>query len=265
MELYKNVDNNFKYFYPTPYISFDNKEKLIELLKDSNVIKVYGVPDGIDPKINYTLTKQNEKKRLYIMSHIRLNTEQLNTIHKLYGIKYYPIRNLYDFLNINSIQFKTSLISENFYTTLYDEQPSSVSQFVEYRFFSKRHFPATKFIQQNKEQINITNFVLPPNFASIIIIMPENFIQTTETSGYFYLQNNIIIRLYSKYRLTSNNKQADHNLITVINTKNKLLTNNLLDYFNKLKFLQITITEYQIIGQDNIFRAIIGNTSNLNF
>lgn len=265
MELYKNTDNDFKYFYPTQYRSFDNKEKFVELLKTSNVIKIYGIPDGVDPKINYTLIKENEMKRLYIMSNLQLNSEQLTTIHKLYGIKYFPIRNLYDILDINNLQFNASNITENFYTTLFNEQPSSVSQFVEQRFFSKRHIPATKFIKQGQEIINITNLVLPPNVATIIIMMPENFIQTSETSGYFHLQNNIIIRLYSKYRLVSNNKQLDHNLVTIINTKNKILTNNLLEYLDKLKLFRITITKTQIIGQDNIFKAIIGNISNLNF
>lgn len=265
MELYKNINNNFKYFYPTPFRSFDNNEKFLELLKDSNVVKIFGVPDGVDPKVNYALIKENEIKRLYIFSNTKLNSDQLNSIHKIYGTKYFPIRNLYDFLDINNLQFQALNISENFYTNINNELPTSVSQFTEQRFFRERHFPATKFLKQEGDSIKITNFVLPPNIAPITIMMPENFIQTTETSGYFHLRNNIIIRLYSKYKLTSNNKQIDHNLITIINTKNPTLTKNLLIYFDKLKLLKITITENQIIGQDNSFIGIIGNISNLNF
>lgn len=267
MELYKNVDKTWDYVYPTPYLYQEDKPIFLKLVNNTSTeIKICGIPDGVDPIINYTLIEKNMPKRLFIMSDTPINNEELNVIYGLYGKRYYPIRQIQPIINdpIKLQYYVSTQFLDNFFTTT-DDNPSNISKFLEYRYFSKRHLPASKLYVPTISGDILCNFILPKNKANLIIIMPENFIQTEEKAGYFKLDNNIHIRIYSKCNLSSVSKEIDNNLTTIINNKNETIVKNISDYISKLNFTNVTITENQIIGTDNLFTAVIGTISNLNF
>lgn len=151
--------------------------------------------------------------------------------------------------------------SNNFY--LVDGQPSTVSQFVEYRYLTQRHIMSN--IALNKKTGELYNLVLPEQ-TLLVLIMPSNFISLGLKHGYFRFENNIIVRVYSKYILSSNSDRndVDSGEITFFDASNLKIRRIIEQFFNKLGIHKIVSNDdNQIYGYDKYITLVVGKVTNV--
>nr|WDA64674.1 GrBNV gp35-like protein [Oryctes rhinoceros nudivirus] len=255
-ELYTNLSNTSKYRYPREYatdIAYDQKELTLDGLTFTNII-ITGIPDGVSPIANEALIERNTPRRLYIFSETPLTDQYLNMLDKFYGKVAYKIFTC-DMPNTTLVSYPRN----NFYLT--NGQPSSISEFVEYRYLTQRH------LLTNIAYDISTNFLYKlvlPEKPLLVIIMPKNFIRTGLKSGYFRFDNNIIVRVYSKYILSSELTEDDTHEVTSFSTDNLKLVSIIEKFFGRLGMHKIVSNSNdQLYGYDKFMTMVVGNVANV--
>lgn len=255
-ELYRNVNNDYSYKYARPYkalVEYELKQIMLDGHKFVNII-VSGVPDGVSPDVNEALVKKETLRRLYIFSNSKLNDNDLETIDTFYGKFPYPI-----FTAGIPCAIQPNIPNNNFY--MCEEQPSTTSRFVEYRYVQKRHEISN--IVYNSTNGFIYRFVLPKR-PMLVIIMPANFIRTGPKTGYFKFDNNIIIRVYSDYLLSAGIDEINDELISVITTEDTRLMECLKGFFSRMGMHIIMSNSLnQLYAYDSYMTLIVGSVANI--
>ncbi|ATY70229.1 GrBNV gp35-like protein [Tomelloso virus] len=255
-ELYTNLSNTGNYNYPRQYatkVGYDQKEMTVDGVNFTN-ITITGIPDGVSPIANEALVNKNALRRLYIFSDNQLSDQYLESIDRFYGKVPYPIV----YCNVPNDTLDT-VPEENFYAC--DGPPSSVSQFVEYRYLHQRHLITNVAYDPNTN--NIYKLCLPES-PLMVIVMPANFIRTGLKTGYFKFDNNLIIRVYSRYMLSSSNAADDQNEITVFSNYNIRLKSTIEQLFSRFGMHKIVSNrDNQIYGYDKFMTMVVGSVSNI--
>lgn len=255
MEYYINPYNNWNYVYPRQY-KYTHSNRLTPMYKNGDaVLYICGIPDGISPLVNSTLIEKKDYiPRLYICSMIQLDEVELTNLDNIYGDSFYEIYEL----NSNLYTMIDSIpIDVNYYYAV-DKPLSTVSNFIEYKYLNTRNFNTNCIISEYGNQFKLQSLVLPRNLYPIVIIMPENFIKTSNTSGYFLLENNLIIKLNSDYLLSGNNSSKPLQFVTNTTTLNKTAIQLIKKNLNLLGFTSIYSLNTKIIAKDKYFTATIG-------
>lgn len=175
-------------------------------------IAVTGVPDGVSPLANQALIPTGTIRRLYVFSDAELDTKHLEMIDTFYGkqpypnfkcdilrkastLSVYPKHNFY--MRNNADAELTGLLYNN---TMDSGCPTMSCSYIEYRYLQQRHMLANIYF--NPYTGSVFRLVLPTR-PLLCIIMPQNFIRTGPKQGYFRFENNLIVRVYSRYLLSS--------------------------------------------------------------
>lgn len=256
-ELYTNLVNNGIYRYPRMYqtdITYDNRQLTVDGTNYINII-ITGIPDEISPIANEALISKGAIRRLYIFSNTPLDESHLKTIDSIYGKIPYPI------LTASiACGHLTEYPKNNFY--LCEGVPSVISEFVEYRYLQQRHLVSN--IAYDSLTGSIYRMILPER-PLLVIIMPNNFVRTGLKEGYFRFDNNIIIRVFSKYILSSPlENRNDSNEVSVISTNNYKVKTIIERFFGRLGMHKITSnSENHIYGYDKYMTMVVGSIANI--
>lgn len=261
-EIYTNRNTGtYAYTEFRPYTTtMVNLERDIMLGATTKRIFVTGIPDGLSEHTNVALVERGAPRRLAVSSEAPLTESELRLIDKAFGRKPYPIPMLDDRSEMYTIS-GDHRPSVNFLAPIGPGPTSTLSRFVEYRFFEQRHQPATVLLDPYTGQLH--RFV-PPSMP-IVIVMPENFIKTDKSSGYFTVDENLIVRIYSRYPLSARVELPDHNLYSQISLSNERTVNVCKQALTSLGLHKITYTHNdQIYGSDAFVTAVIGKVANIN-
>lgn len=255
-ELYTNLANVGQYKYPRQYetsVTMDQKEITLDGTTFTNVT-ITGIPDGVSPLANEALIEKGAIRRLYIFSDQPLNEQYLTTLDSFYGKIPYKI---------TACSMPNTILPSyprnNFYLTR--GPPSSVSEFVEYRYLSQRHLLTNIAFDINSN--SVYKLVLPER-PQLVIIMPNNFIRTGLKCGYFKFDNNLIVRVYSRYALSSDLMMDDNNEITsfsIHNLKLKSVIEKLFGRFGMHKI--VSNSENHLYGYDKFMTMVVGSVANI--
>jgi len=285
-ELYTNLVQNAKFKYPREFrtdINAESRQVTINGGTETILISILGIPDGVSPETNEALIPVGEYKRLYIFSATPLDSDTLATIDSFYGRVAYPIlttdviagnieqQPLVNFYMVNDVDKnydinvrsnETNEIIGNLGDDYVRGQPKSTSTFVEYRYLDQRHLISNIVYDPNTG--NVYNMVLPKQ-PLLVIIMPKNFIRLGLKHGYFrFEENNIIVRVYSKYILSASLENLDDNgEITVFSADNSRIRTIIERFLNRMGIHKIISNgDNQIYGYDQYLTMIVGSVSN---
>lgn len=255
--LYTNTVNVGIYKYPREWQTDVTHERRTMIMNnEAYVITITGIPDGVSPIANEAIISPTSLMRLYIFSDKALTEENLQSIDTLYGRKPYPI--VYTQIVRNRLE---TYPNNNFYMCRGSPE-SSVTEYVEYRYLQNRHQIST--IAYNNESGAVTQMVLPKR-PMLVIIMPDNFVRNSLRSGYFRFDNNIIIRVFSKYLLSSNQIDAqDDGSVTLFTTSNEKISNIVESFFSRLGIHRIASNSpNHIYGYDKYITLVVGSIANI--
>lgn len=269
MEFYQNTLNFGQYQYARSYTT--NLSKNLKFTEDGGQtqidINITGIPDGVSPIANEAIIQNNQPKRLYVFSDKPLDQTILDKIDNLYGKETYPI--------ITSVVTcgRKLFPRKNFY--ICDGSPSVISNFTEYRYAQQRHMQSSCCVDVNNG--NIYRLALPHKVL-LVIIMPDNFIQTGKRSGYFHFENNLIIQVISKYQLTSTSFNQNelpsssipdivpYKEISQISTFDDRLSTTIKQFFIRMDMHKIiTERQNQIYAYDAYMTLVAGFVDNISF
>lgn len=258
--LFTDIRKMYKYIYPRTY-EYYRESKRKKLLRVNNcIVYVYvtGVPDNVSPYANEAMISKEARRRLYIMSDEPLTINDLFTLDSEYGDKnlIYPIFELEE-----PNRKLVSIPKNNFFEC--DGVPSSVSEFLEYRYLLQRHVPCNIAFDR-KSKLVYSPFIAPSSVIPKILIMPSNFIITGSNTGYFAFDK-IIIRVFSNHLLSgSSSNTRDSGLITDFSTDNVVLVQIVEDFFHELGMINIiSNNKDQIIAKDSYLTLVFGAISDL--
>lgn len=255
-ELYTNLSNVGRFYYAREFesdVTYDRKELTLDGISFTKIV-ITGIPDGVSPIANESLIDKNTRRRLYIFSDSQLSNQYLETLDKFYGKTPYPIVQC----SVPNTTLATYPIN-NFYLTR--GPPASTTEFVEYRYFAQRHLNTN--IAYDVDNKVVYKLALPER-PLLIIIMPRNFIKTSNTSGYFRFDNNLIIRVYSQYILSSEYEHEDTNETTKFSTHNLKLKSVVEKIFGKLGIHKIVSnSDNQLYGYDKFITMVVGSVANI--
>lgn len=255
-ELYTNLTNTGQYYYPREYqtdVTFDRKNLTLDGVVYTD-ITITGIPDGVSPLANEALIDRNAKRRLYIFSDTPLDDNYLQTIDKFYGkVPYKNLKCLFPNTTLDSYP------RNNFYMTT--DTPSMISDYVEYRYLQHRHIMSN--ICYNASTNEVYKMILPER-PLLVIIMPANFIRTGLKKGYFRFDNNLIVRVYSKFILSSPQYEDDTNEITMFNVHNKQLKTVVKKLFARFGMHRlVSNAENQLYSYDKFMTMVVGSVANI--
>lgn len=256
-ELYSNPTLITTYKYPRPFRT-NTKLDYKDITNGTTLtkIQVVGIPDGVSYLANEALVKPNTPRRLFIFSDHELTQDSLELLDTFYGVASYPISELY------TSKGSTDLPKRNFYMTLSTQSPTSLSMFVEYRYLQTQYQKAN--ICYDITTGNMFSFV-PDYQPLIVLIMPQNFIKTSDKTGYFRFDNNITVRIFSDVLLSAGQSENDYGYKTDFTSSNSQLMKILVGFMSRLGLNQLhTPTDNQLVGYGPYFRAVVGNTNNIN-
>lgn len=257
-ELYQN--NNMGQY---PYTVFreyttksDNLAKDLVVGSAKKPIFITGIPDGISEYTNVALPDIGVPRRLTVSSVEPLTESELEEIESKHRVAYYPIPTFKGPLSV--LVERPNL---NFVMPLSGLPPTSLSRYVECRYFLARHIPAT--IMFNPYNGHVHRFV-PPTI-NIVLIMPENFTKTGTYSGLFTVDENIIVRVYSKRPLSASITLPDHERYSEISIYSSKTLEACKRILSNLGLHRIAYqSDNQIYGLDSFVTAVIGDIANIN-
>ncbi|AYP97951.1 GrBNV gp35-like protein-like protein [Mauternbach virus] len=256
-ELYVNLMPETKYKYPREFrTDIDSEKRQIVVNRFGAIwISITSIPDCVSPEANEAIIPIGEYKRLYIFSDIELDEAILIDLDGFYGREPYPI-----FKCDKIIATLERYPLTNFY--MVHGTPMSTSTFVEYRYIKQRHIISN--LAYNSLTGDVYNIMLPRQ-SLMVLIMPDNFIRLGLKHGYFHFENNIIVRVYSKYLLSSRlEKFEDPREITVFSADNSRIKTIVERFFNRLGIHKIVSNDdNQIYGYDKYITLVVGNLSNV--
>lgn len=256
-ELYTNLNVSSAFRYARPFetdVTYDSKQVTVNGVDYINVI-ITGIPDGVSPDANEAVIKRQTPRRLYILSDQPLDYADIEVIDGFYGKRSFPMP------TATAICAQLSAYPRNnFYSV--DGPPSVTSRFIEYRYVQRRHQPAN--IAWDTSTGNLYRLVLPSNSAMLVLVMPENFVRTSLKRGYFRLDNDLIVRVYSRFVLSAATLEPDNELISVINTDDTRLMSVIRAFFARLGMHKIVSTSVnQIYAYDRYLTLAVGSISNI--
>lgn len=259
-QLYTSLMRPTRYRYAREFQTDIQAAETRELTIDNinfTTITIVGVPDGIDVRANEAIIKKNTVKRLYILSDIELSENYLSTVDSFYGKMKFPIIECATLVPLVSYP-----PINNFYVAS-DVRPNTLSTFVEYRYLQQRHMTAN--ICVNATGDFLCRIVLPKR-PLLVIIMPQNFVRTSQKSGYFLFEHNIVIRVYSKYLLAcaQNDDAPDLPVITQMNINDRKFMDTINEFFGRLGFHKIAShTPNHVYAFDKYMTVIVGSIANV--
>lgn len=274
------------------------------------IVHVMGIPDGVSPIVNYAQVPVNCRRKLYYFSTTPLLTNEIiRFIDERVNVnelkRYQPLRLLlpcarteYDEVS-NRYKFPYS----NFYTR--SEDPENIIQcsddeynenvandsklrsvksiilpaynFVDYRYFLKRHSPPNIFFDESTGYIY--RLSLTRHIRSLcVLIMPQNFIRLGNRTGFFYSDiKKIIVRMFSKYFLVGGitydkaieSSKVDESIldkVTVLNVEKDIYAvNTISGFFSRIGCISTySPSERQLVGFDgNESVYIVGPITNI--
>lgn len=256
-KLYRNNANIGNYYYPREYQT-DDISATREMTLDGNDyinVRITGIPDGVSPLANEAIVSTDCIYRLYIFAEQPLNETVLQALDKFYGKKAYPI-----IMTDTVCGVIDSIPKNNFY--MCKGTPSNISEYTEYRYLQQRHMLTN--IVFDSETNSVYRLVLPER-PQLVLIMPNNFVRTGLKKGYFRFDNNLIVRIYSKYILSSAlTEDSDVYEMTVFDIADTKLRSTIEGFFGRLGLHKIaTNVNDQLYAYDKYITAIVGNASNL--
>lgn len=279
-------DKNNKLAYPREFFidkSFVTGDRSIVrtlTINGSTFYKVWiwGVPDGVSPLADCAaITKHRaDRLRLYVYSEQELDDRFLVTVDQEYGNERYPIVTIEEDTisrrQVNAVDDppqKYNYYTQSDLTTNVDV--ASIHKFIECRHFMRRHDAAT--IVYDNRNGKRASLVLPRDIVPIVLLMPPDFNWETERSGFFKLQNGLILRVYSKYTLAvSMSSQPASPIetydvevpVSKISTDRASFVRACYSYLATLKFHDIVTTSInQIVAKDEYVTVIIGSLVNV--
>lgn len=273
MDFYCNTDNIGRFQYARPYTT--DLSKQLNFTDDGGLshinVNVTGIPDGISPLANEATTpiiNSQHLKRLYVFSDTQLDDSILSKIDNLYGKNHYPIITA-------QIPYGRKPLgvypNTNFY--LCHGPPTVVSNFTEYRYVQQRHVPANCALDISTGDLYRLTL---PHKVLIVIVMPENFVQTGRRSGYFRFDNNLIVQVISKYPMASSNfspieQQRDivpYPEVSQISTYDDRLRTMIEQFFTRMGMHKIVLSSEsnnQIYAYDKYMTLVAGIVDNILF
>jgi hypothetical protein len=257
MNWYINPMSTMAYKYLREYQTTLGPTTLTLLVNNQQYnISFVGVPDGVSPSASEVLIVRPVPKRLCIFANQPIPEPVLAHIDTLYGQIAYPILNA----TIVTGQQMTYPVN-NFY--LCNGPPSSISEFVEYRYLQQRHIISN--IAYDNDSGRVYRLVQPKR-QMLVLIMPSNFIRTSNKSGYFRFDDNLIVRCFSQYLLASDyTDDTDTGEVTNfdINFNDKMIA-AIEIFFSRLGIHKITSnSNNQIYGYDKYITLIVGSIANI--
>lgn len=256
-ELYTNQMNTGQFYYPREFQT-DKKSLSRQITLDGNEyinVRITGIPDGVSPLANEAIVSKDCIYRLYIFADQPLNDSFLQTLDKFYGKTAYPLI---------TAELSCGIIDgfpkNNFY--MCSGTPSNVTEFAEYRYLQHRHMISN--IAFSTDTNSVYRLVLPER-PQLVLIMPSNFIKTGLKKGYFRFDNNIIVRIFSKFMLSAVlSDESDTFEMTVFDVTDEKLRTTVESFFGRLGLHKIsTNASDHIYAYDNYLTAIVGNVANI--
>lgn len=289
-ELFSNINQLRKFAYPRAFQTDGNQHtenRQLSVSDDASAtnngnktntavvnITVTGVPDGVSPLANRALIPPNTTRRLYVFSDAELDTEQLDLIDTFYGrrpypnfrcdmltkastLAAYPKHNFYMRNDASEIIFDENVDNNGnrivTTTAIIDSNsgcPTMSSSYIEYRHLQQRHMLAN--ICFNPYIGAVYRLVLPER-PMLCIIMPQNFIRTGPKQGFFRFDNNLIVRVYSRFLLTAaqhdatSSNDADTDFVAPMSPEEELQQSQ-----QQHPQLQQPVVEVTVFSVDNI-------------
>lgn len=263
-ELYTNLNRGSTYRYARPFetdITFDSKQVTINGVDYVNVV-ITGIPDGVSPDANEAVIKRRTPRRLYILSDRPLDRADIEVIDGFYGKRPFPMPSA---ITVCGNVTARSQPRNNFYSMVAMDggRPNAAARFVEYRYVQRRHQPAN--LAWDSTTGDVYRLVLPSKPAvMLVLVMPENFVRTSLRRGYFRLDNDLIVRVYSRFVLSAANFEPDNELISVINTDDTRLMSVIRAFFARLGMHKILTTAVnQIYSYDRYLTLVVGSIANI--
>lgn len=269
MNFFNNIKlNKYQYVYARTYLyEYLEAFKIHSLTNNSKDVVLVGVPDDVYYQADMAFSLNNIM-RLHYCSDEPLNDHDLQYLDSIYGKNIYPIINKINDNFIDMILVDV-LPGINFYSELRPRKKNSetlnecsnLSKFIEYKFLNSRNVVTNIFYYfDSNGKIKYRNLILPKDFAQLVLIMPQNFQRTSLKSGFFRWPNNLTIRIYSKCILSAKTDIIkDDNLISVIDTYDKISNKFMKSILFRLGFSKIYILDKKIIAEDNLLIAVIGD------
>lgn len=259
-ELYTNLNVSSAAFrYARPFetdVTYDSKQVTLNGIDYANVV-ITGIPDGVSPDANEAVIKRRTPRRLYILSDRALDLADIEVIDGFYGKRSLPMPSA---TTVCGRIATTACPRNNFYSV--DGTPNVTARLVEYRYVQRRHQPAN--IAWDSTTGNVYRLVPPSNAAMLVLVMPENFVRTSLKRGYFRLENDLIVRVYSRFVLSAATLEPDNELISVINTDDARLMSVIRAFFVRLGMHKIVSTAInQIYAYDRYLTLAVGSISNI--
>lgn len=280
MELYVNMYSQYKYFYARPYktsltVAHHHRVTGGDNTSQHRFVDVYvlGVADGVPPTVRESLIAASTERRIYVFSDMPLSEKILETIDGYYKECHYPVMSLENpcaWLRDSQIPmnnfytaFTHHTMSEKMFDDVFNRRQDV--QFVEYRYVQQRHVTANIYFDDFTK--SVYRLALPSASAMLVLIMPQNFVQTGLKQGYFLFDDvDLIVRVYSTHLLSaSKTSRGDEVLINEFCTGNKRTINIIRTFFSRMGANNIyTPSENQVVAYDSYLTLVVGDISNIN-
>lgn len=252
----------YKFIYPRPFEFYDTHHNVTFVSGNDRItITVSGVPDGVSPLATRAIMKKGTISRMHIYSTVPITEEKyMKAVDLQYGKIPYPVLSCSLELRLKH----KNIPQVNFFTSS-TMPPSAVSQFTEYRYLMLRDIPSN--IVYDSKSGSVFRLTLPER-PFLVIMMPENFIQTAQRQGYFVFENDLIIHVFSRYTLSSKTHRLERKVhvtdLSMINSDRiKTLVNSLFARLGLHK-VSFNIVQYNnIFAYDKYITMVVGNIANV--
>lgn len=250
-------------------IKMPQYKKLVDNTQSLSVV-IAGIPDGLS-LLELTNNNKNKIARLNVFSMVSLTEKFLQAVDESYGDEDLPIVSFNT--PCSTTIDKTTGVLEiphlNFYTIMNKAIPPDgvsicVGEMVEYRYLQQRHLYPT--LVWDPDTQNLFRFSMPPGQRLVrCIIMPNNFIRTSTTMGYWNFDG-LIFYVFAKncFLVGGQYTNIDLPYITAISTEDSRTLSIITNFFSKIGMHKIESTSInQIYAIDKYLTVIVGSLDNL--
>ena len=274
--LHENPEKDARFRYPREVSTLWERDyqKMTGDGKTYREFAAIGIPDGVSSSISSTLVQRNLPRRLYIMANEPVDERSLRSLDKFYGHESYPV------IAITAPKHDLDVEStKHNYVACYGD-PSVTSAFVEYRHFELRHVRPNIALDASTSRVFRLAVDEHSPCRPLVLIMPINFHRTTLHAGYFLLDGDLVVRLYSSYLLAAcpnpvdapssyddddrNDNDDAGSSISVIDVGHDETMRRVRAAFARLGFFRHHSTRRdQIFAYDEYATIIVGNLENI--
>lgn len=238
---------------------------------------VTGVPDGVHPCANEAYVPARAPRRLYYFADRTLSDDELGALDDYYkGAQMHLFRlSPKDAIRCYPPQSTVHYPRRNFYQTE-DSVPSVVSRYVEYRYLQQRYQPS-QLLYARESGCVFACAPLPDPAPPIVLVMPENFVQTGRNSGYFELAlreptpsepdpPTVIMRVHSRnHALTSAGpiRPTEDNVVSDLGGRGAELWSLFEALFARLNLVRAEYGVNRLCAYDDVFwlQMVVGDQS----